>query len=625
MQHQQQQQQSSNRFIATAIGSWADSIQSSVHQLTVRKYNVPDKNVASQILMYRQLLHTKCKIGLKLSRDYQGTPAQKAVLHMPWWSEGILQTNKMIISYNNLIKRLWIHGVMMNDNGNNAGNKNDDMTLDNKSATAVNTNSNEDTGSNNNNIVTASNKTSVQQADNDDTMSLPPIPHEYWVSRLGFQQPDPVTDFRSGGVLSLAMMVWIVESCPHVYQRYIRTPNHVGDASVLPFGITSINVTDMMSKFLLLSKSNDKMDVLLSQKPFWKMFADPSALLMCQELAMDMLADVVQELYQIRSAEARVGEGNNNSNNNDSNTATTKNTSTTTNHHHYGLVSVFDFSHILSVTEKRVEYDLLGSGPTTVMELRQIHSRLKIKYDKQLQQKLNRINSANNSSNNNNNNATTSSDTNSNNQNNTNHNPLINENKNSITPQKVKNEVMKQVTGIGAVASNFTGTVLSKMKSPMSTNSDAIPTNVASSNNNEVEQQQQQVQSTSSASFIPNKLMFPTSLFGGLSSSSGASPQQYDDKGTTEEVTFENDTASSFLDSFCNSGGSVAEATTTSTAVLATNNTATSTTMDDIDFLFGSTAVSATDFTTTEPNHFNLPTIGGDGHFSIGDEEEDLL
>lgn len=29
---------------------------------------------------------------------------------------------------------------------------------------------------------------------------LPPVPHSYWVDRLGFQQDDPVTDFRSGGV-----------------------------------------------------------------------------------------------------------------------------------------------------------------------------------------------------------------------------------------------------------------------------------------------------------------------------------------------------------------------------------------------------------------------------------------
>jgi hypothetical protein len=59
----------------------------SLQSITTRKYTLPDKTVASQVLMYRQLLHTKCRPGLKLSRPYQETPAQKAVMHMPWWSE----------------------------------------------------------------------------------------------------------------------------------------------------------------------------------------------------------------------------------------------------------------------------------------------------------------------------------------------------------------------------------------------------------------------------------------------------------------------------------------------------------------------------------------------------------
>ena len=99
---------------------------------------------------------------------------------------------------------------------------------------------------------------------------------------------DPVTDFRSGGVLSLAMLVHIVESCPTVYARFVPKGASSGipsppsndpemsleqiiteDASVLPFGITCINVTDMLAKFLMFSKSVDKMDALLSAKPFW--------------------------------------------------------------------------------------------------------------------------------------------------------------------------------------------------------------------------------------------------------------------------------------------------------------------------------------------------------------------
>ena len=69
-----------------------------------------------------------------------------------------------------------------------------------------------------------------------------------------------------------------------------------GDTAVLPFGITCINVTDMIAKFLMLAKSTDRMDALLSQKPFWKMFADPNAITAVQELAMSMLCDVAVEL-----------------------------------------------------------------------------------------------------------------------------------------------------------------------------------------------------------------------------------------------------------------------------------------------------------------------------------------
>jgi len=95
----------------------------------------------------------------------------------------------------------------------------------------------------------------------------------------------------------LAMMVYIVEACPGVYGRFVAPS---GDASVLPFGITCINVTDMLSKFCMLAKSVDRMDALLSQKPFWRMFADPNSILALQELSLDMLADVVVELGEER-------------------------------------------------------------------------------------------------------------------------------------------------------------------------------------------------------------------------------------------------------------------------------------------------------------------------------------
>ena len=317
-QQQQQQQQDFNHNLAfkqtaafargfaddagRAIGNLLP--KASLQQLTTRKYTLPDKTVASQVLMYRQLLHTKCRPGLKLSRDFQGTPAQKAVMHMPWWEEGIEQTKKMTISYDNLITRLWLNGAI-------------DPFIKDGSATATSTpkpvddtvdfldlESNSNSKEDNDDAVpatkTADDSTTANSVETYITdAGLPPVPHLFWVERLGFQQNDPVTDFRSGGVLSLAMMVYMVESHPAVCQRFFT-----GDASVLPFGITCINVTDMIAKFLMLAKATDRMDALLSQKPFWRMFADPNAILAVQELAMTMLADVVVELTKERQVPA---------------------------------------------------------------------------------------------------------------------------------------------------------------------------------------------------------------------------------------------------------------------------------------------------------------------------------
>lgn len=53
-------------------------------------------------------------------------------------------------------------------------------------------------------------------------------------------------------------------------------------------------------------------------------------------------------------------------------------------------VTVFDFSTILERTEKRVQHDLLGAGPKTVEELRSIAGRLRIKYQNQLERRIQR-------------------------------------------------------------------------------------------------------------------------------------------------------------------------------------------------------------------------------------------
>lgn len=333
-----------------------------------RKYALPDKAVASQILMYRQLLHTECKPGLRLSRDYQGTVAQKKVMHMPWWEAGVESSKRMVISYDNLIVRLWLNGAIMPyadggyaaDHSHNTVPKDeeDDEKDDSKSTTSTTTTT---SGNVESNPSTGDNHVDTLI----DEKGLPPVPHPYWVDRLGFQQTDPVTDFRSGGVLSLAMLLHIVESCPNVHARFLPS----GDSHMLPFGITCINVTDMIAKFCMFSKNVDRMDVLMSQKPFWKMFEDPNSLLVMQELCMEMLCNVVVELGRERKL-PKGDKKDNGFTGQDSQE-----------------VTVFDFAEILERTEKRVHDDLLGGGPRSVDELRGIFSRISAKYNRNIEKK----------------------------------------------------------------------------------------------------------------------------------------------------------------------------------------------------------------------------------------------
>jgi hypothetical protein len=109
--------------------------------------------------MYRQLLHASAD-GLKLSRGIKATVVQGRP-HIPWWSEGMEESGRMVISYDNLIRRrLWLDGC-------HAGCICITMILP---LLVIRTSS----------------------ADLDtmlDVDGLPPVPHPYWVDRLNFNSP----------------------------------------------------------------------------------------------------------------------------------------------------------------------------------------------------------------------------------------------------------------------------------------------------------------------------------------------------------------------------------------------------------------------------------------------------
>lgn len=234
--------------------------------------------------MYRQLLQTPCKPHLRLSRKYTSTPAQRAVKDMPWWSEEDMKGNKMVVSYGDLMKRLWIGG------GGYSGYGGDD----------------------------------------------PVIPNApFWVDRMGFQLPDPLTDFRGGGVLSLSMMVFIVEQHSEVMERYIS-----GDASDLPFALTCVNCTDMLAKVCMLESKVESIDVLLSQKPFWRCFSSPHSLLQLQLLSMQFVADVHNEQTEEVTGGGTEGGGG----------------------------ALINFEEILDIVKERIE-GVLDHGPKDYTEL----------------------------------------------------------------------------------------------------------------------------------------------------------------------------------------------------------------------------------------------------------------
>jgi hypothetical protein len=88
----------------------------------------------------------------------------------------------MIISYDNLITRLWLSGAILPyERGGYA------------SALPASIDGGDDLPGRIDTMI--------------DEKGLPPVPHQYWVDRLGFQQDDPVTDFRSGGVSSVLVVV----------------------------------------------------------------------------------------------------------------------------------------------------------------------------------------------------------------------------------------------------------------------------------------------------------------------------------------------------------------------------------------------------------------------------------
>ena len=128
-----------------------------LHNNIAGRATLPDKTMASQVLMFWQLLHTNCRRGLRLSRRYDGTVAQMTVLLMPvssfsvipWLQSWIGKESRQIIfriSQGVDMPLLWIQRLCCH------------RMTDNEKRSAIDTLINE--------------------------RGLPPIPHEYWVASV---------------------------------------------------------------------------------------------------------------------------------------------------------------------------------------------------------------------------------------------------------------------------------------------------------------------------------------------------------------------------------------------------------------------------------------------------------
>lgn len=75
------------------------------------------------------------------------------------------------------------------------------------------------------------------------------VPHEYW-RRIGFQNSDPFSDFRGGGLASLEHLANMATNYTVKYQQML------GESSSYSFAITSINVTYALIVYFQLNTAS---------------------------------------------------------------------------------------------------------------------------------------------------------------------------------------------------------------------------------------------------------------------------------------------------------------------------------------------------------------------------------
>ncbi|TYZ60637.1 hypothetical protein PybrP1_004895 [[Pythium] brassicae (nom. inval.)] len=95
---------------------------------------------------------------------------------------------------------------------------------------------------------------------------------ESW-SRLGFQRPDPTTDFRAGGMLSLRCLVYFASHAPEHAVRMVTSQVPGSHENTYPWGPAGINITCMVARLFWKFDGH----IVRERAVNWPLFADSDA------------------------------------------------------------------------------------------------------------------------------------------------------------------------------------------------------------------------------------------------------------------------------------------------------------------------------------------------------------
>ncbi|KAK9901778.1 hypothetical protein M0R45_001977 [Rubus argutus] len=83
---------------------------------------------------------------------------------------------------------------------------------------------------------------------------LPPLKSELW-KEMGWQGPDPSTDFRGGGFISLENLIFFAQQYPESFQRLLHKQDGTRAEWEYPFAVAGINISFVLAQMLDLQSA----------------------------------------------------------------------------------------------------------------------------------------------------------------------------------------------------------------------------------------------------------------------------------------------------------------------------------------------------------------------------------